>query len=65
LSGDENLDKAMAKIQQTIAVIQTARTTINLFLAASGPIGWATAIISTVSFGLAAADLVDYDSRGF
>jgi hypothetical protein len=58
LSGDENLDKAIAKIQEAIALINSLRLAIVAFQAATGPLGWALAGIGTVTALMTTAEMM-------
>ena len=58
LSGDENLDKAIAKIQQTIATINALRLAIAAFQAATGPLGWALALTGAAGAAVTTVDLM-------
>jgi hypothetical protein len=54
----EDISAAVYKIQRLIMVIRMAHTAILAFEAASGPIGWALAIVGISSAALSATDLV-------
>lgn len=56
LSGDENIDQAITKIQRMIAIINQLRLTIIALEAASGPIGWLLAGIGAASFLVTTAE---------
>jgi hypothetical protein len=56
ITGD--LDEGIALIQKTIAALNALRLAAIAFYAASGPIGWALAIIGGVGAGVAYADVV-------
>jgi len=57
MSGNEDLDRAIAKAQRIIAVINMMRLAYAAFMAASGPLGWALAGISIAEAGFAFTDL--------
>jgi len=56
LSGDENIDRAVAKIQQLIATANQARLALAALQAASGPIGWALAGVALATTAVSVND---------
>jgi len=55
----ENIDQAVAKIQQLIMTIRLLHSAIIALEAASGPIGWAFAGVGIATAGFSLADSLD------
>lgn len=58
MSGSENVDAAIRKIQNLIITIKLAQAAIHAFEVASGPIGWALAIVGGVSAVVSVGDFM-------
>jgi uncharacterized protein YaaW (UPF0174 family) len=56
LSGNEDIDATLRKIQQAIMLMRLAQTTARMFMLASGPLGWAMFAVSAVGTAMATAD---------
>jgi len=54
----ENIDIAINKIQKMIAVLNMVRLAMIALYAASGPIGWALALIGVVGTAVTAGDFL-------
>lgn len=70
LTGNEEIDGAIMKIQRMIGVLNMLRLTMIALHAASGPVGWALAAIGVIGAGLSAGELlmgssIEIDSRGY
>jgi len=52
------IDAAIAKIQRLIGILNTLRLTMIAVHAASGPIGWALALIGVATFALDFGDFM-------
>lgn len=63
ISGDENLDRAIAKVQRFIAIVNQARLAVIAFQAASGPLGWALAGIGLVSTWVSTVEALEISRR--
>jgi hypothetical protein len=58
ICGDENIDAAISKIQRFVMVVRLAHGAWLAFQAASGPIGWAWAIVAGLSAAATASDFM-------
>lgn len=58
MSGSEEVDVAIRKIQDLITIIRMAQVTIMAFNAASGPIGWGFAIVGLVATAITIGDVM-------
>lgn len=58
LTGNENVDAAITKIQRLIMTLRTAQAAIIAFHAASGPVGWALALVGLTAAAVSASDFV-------
>lgn len=64
LSGNEDINAAISKIQRLVLVIRLAHSAIIALQAASGPLGWAWAITGMGAAALTAGDvIVEMNSR--
>lgn len=68
-TGNDNLDAAISKMQQAIAVANALRLAMISANMASGPIGWALAAVGIIGAGVAASEFlagpIEADMRGF
>lgn len=66
LTGNENLDNAIFKMQRAILIANQLRMAMLAAHAASGPVGWALVGISVIATGLTAAETmgIEIDRRG-
>jgi hypothetical protein len=55
-TGDKNIDKAMQKIQQFMALLMRLRMLMLAVEAAEGPWGWAYAGANALTFGISLTD---------
>ena len=60
----ENIDAAIAKVQHLVMVIRLLHTAAIALEAASGPLGWALALVGVASAALSMGDLVYDVTRG-
>jgi len=60
----ENIDAAIAKVQRLVMVIRLLHTAAIALEAASGPIGWALALVGVASALLSTGDLIYDATRG-
>ena len=60
----ENIDQAIAKVQRLVMTIRLLHTAMIALESASGPVGWALAIVGTGSALLSMGDLVYDYTRG-
>lgn len=58
LFGNEDLDAAIFKVQRLIMIIRMAHTAMIAFEAASGPIGYALALVGIASAAMSAGEFV-------
>jgi hypothetical protein len=58
ISGNENVDKAISAIQRLVGIIRLAHSAWIAFQAATGPIGWAFAIVAGLSAAASASDFM-------
>jgi len=58
LTGNESLDDALYKVQRFIMVVRLAHSAYIAFQAATGPIGWAMAIIAGLTAAASASDFM-------
>ncbi len=56
ISGSESLDNAIAKVQQLVMVIRLAHSAWIAFSLASGPLGYALAIVAGLTAAATASD---------
>lgn len=54
----EDLDRAIAMMERTIATLNQLRLTIAAFYAASGPIGWGLALVALIGTASSAAPVM-------
>lgn len=60
----ENIDQAIAKVQRLVMTIRLLHTAAIALEAASGPIGWALALVGVASALLSTGDLIYDVTRG-
>jgi hypothetical protein len=60
----ENIDQAISKVQRLIMTIRLLHTAMIALEAASGPIGWALALVGVASALLSTGDLIYDVTRG-
>jgi len=54
----EDIDEQIRKIQRFIMIVRLAHTAVIALNAASGPIGWALAIVGGLSAAVSASDFI-------
>jgi hypothetical protein len=60
----ENIDQAIAKVQRLIMTVRLLHTAAIALEGASGPIGWALALVGVASALLSTGDLIYDVTRG-
>lgn len=65
MTGDENINNAIARVQQLITIIRMAQIALRALQIASGPIGWLYAGTTVVSLGFAVGDVMYDQTRGY
>jgi hypothetical protein len=63
-SGKGNVSEAIARLQKMIAITNQLRLAFIALHAASGPIGWALAIIGVAGFTISTAETMRDDMTG-
>lgn len=58
LCGDETIDAAINKVQQFVMVVRLAHSAWIAFSLATGPLGWAMAIVSGLTAASVASDFI-------
>lgn len=57
MSGSEDVDAAIRKLQHLIVTVRLAQATIHAFQLASGPIGWSFALVGAVGTAISVGDM--------
>lgn len=57
-TGEENIDSAINKMMRAISIMRQVQITVQLTMAATGPIGWAMLAVSATAVAFSATDFM-------